>query len=64
MKNIEIIKLYKEIFDSEGNVRAVGREKCKKLISLLSEANKDIDFGNEETGFMNVENIKNFIELK
>jgi len=64
MKNIQIIKLYTEIFDKNGEIKPCGRDKCKKLIMLLSEAEPSIDFGNAETGFMNVDNIRNYIELK
>lgn len=53
-----IKELYAEIFDNEGNVRAVGREKCKELIILMN-THYGGKFGNEETGQMDVQKISN-----
>lgn len=50
------------IFDKDWNVLSCGRENCKELIMLLEEAYPDVDFGNAETGFMNIENIKLYLE--
>lgn len=53
-----IQKLYLEIFDEQGNVKAVGREKCKELISLMNtHYGKNGEYGNERTGQMDVEKI-------
>lgn len=55
MKEFE--KLYKEVFDTEGNVLACGREKCKELIKLANAINNNINFGDENTGFINIKNM-------
>ena len=55
-------KVYKEVFDANGNIKPCGRMKCKELIMLASQIDKNTDFGNSETGFMNVENIKKLKE--
>ena len=65
----ELNKLYQEVFDKDGNIKACGREKCKKLIDACNvfyqtKYNKELDFGNSNTGFMNVENIKKLIETE
>lgn len=60
--------LYNQVFTEEGEVKICGREKCKKLIRFcVKEYAKNhtdvIDFGDEKTGFMNIENIKKFYQL-
>lgn len=59
-----IKELYAEIFDSDGNVRAVGREKCKELIRLLNtqEEKENEKYGNEATGQMDVQKINNLLK--
>ena len=50
---------YNVVFDEDGNVKACGRKACSKLIELCEMAtNGQMDFGNKETGMMNVELIK------
>lgn len=49
--------LYNEVFDKNNEVKACGREKCKNLIKLASTIKPNIDFGNENTGFMNIDNM-------
>ena len=50
---------YKIVFDEKGNVKACGRKACSQLIELCEIAtNGQMDFGNKETGMMNVELIK------
>ena len=53
--------LYKIVFDENGEVRACGRENCKKLIKACMELYPDVDFGNPETGMMNIEKIKEYL---
>lgn len=52
-----IIKLYNDVFDEYYNVKACGRLACQKLIAAFEELQPDVDFGNKETGFMNIQNI-------
>ena len=50
---------YNIVFDENGNVKACGRKACSNLIELCEMAtNGQMDFGNKETGMMNVELIK------
>lgn len=60
----DIKKLYVEVFDENGNVRLCGREKCKELIMVCQLKWPDIDFGDITSGFMNVDNIKFFVNNK
>jgi hypothetical protein len=46
------------VFDEDGNIKVCGREACKALIRECEDRCPDIDFGDSETGMMNVENIK------
>jgi hypothetical protein len=49
---------YEKVFDENGNIKACGRDACKDLIRECTNKWPDIDFGNADTGMMNVENIK------
>ena len=53
-----MVEKYKKVFDEDGDIKACGREACKALIRECEDKWPDIDFGNSETGMMNVENIK------
>ena len=54
----EFLKLYDEVFDETGAVKAVGREHTKALIEACEQYSSNTDFGSKDTGFMNVDNIK------
>lgn len=51
---------YNNVFDENGEVKACGREACKELIRACMEKNPGVDFGNPETGMMNIKNVKEF----
>ena len=53
----EFLEQYKVVFDENNAVRLCGRANCKKLISIANEIDPFEDYGNIETGFMNVENL-------
>ena len=48
---------YAEVFDEKGNPKACGRRKCSELIELCYQIDDKSDFGNVQTGIMNVSNI-------
>ena len=55
-------RLYDEVFDTDGNIKACGRAKCIELINA-AEKIKSIwlihaDMGNETTGYINVNQIR------
>jgi hypothetical protein len=53
---------YKKVFNEDGTVKACGRYECIKLISLCEEhANNKNHFGSTDTGFMDVNAIKKYI---
>lgn len=58
----KFIEVFNEVFDNDLNVQKCGREKCKELILLARELDKTKDFGSIETGFMNIEELKNLKE--
>lgn len=62
MNNIK--ELYNEVFDENGNVQLCGREKCKELIMACQLVWPDIDFGDLNSGFMNVDKIKFYVNTK
>lgn len=54
------IDLYNTVFDSSGNVKLCGRDSCRMLIEACIDRFPDVNFGNKETGFMNIKNIKRY----
>ena len=43
------------VFTSTGEVKACGRDECRKAIQVASEFYPGVDFGNIETGIMNLQ---------
>lgn len=66
ISSTEFETLYNDVFDSDDNIKICGRNKCKILIKKCNELNAELVkthpdyFGSDDTGYMNVENIKNF----
>lgn len=57
----EIMNLYNQVFDENGHITLCGRDICKKLMIALNDIYEMIDFGDLETGFLNVENVKKYV---
>ena len=58
----ELNKLYDELFDSNGDIKLCGREKCMEFINQLDDlknALNEIDVGNKRTGQINVVGLIN-----
>ena len=53
------LELYDLVFDKDGNVKNCGRNICKELIVNANNLDKTTSFGDTNTGFMHIENIKN-----
>lgn len=51
-------RLYNEVFDKDGNIKACGRDTCKKLIDTANKIDNKTEYGNSKTGFMNTDNLK------
>lgn len=56
------VKLYTEVFDEKGSIKACGRVKCMELIKTAVELDGKTKYGNLKTGFMNVDNLKALYE--
>lgn len=56
---MSFLEKYSEVFDLNDNVIACGRVKCIELIREAKKIDKDTDYGSEDTGYINVENMKN-----
>lgn len=54
----EFIEQYDRVFDKLGKIKCCTREQTKKLIEICQLINPDVDYGNPDTGYMNVVNIK------
>lgn len=50
-------QVYAKVFTEENTVRTCGRDECKKLIKLAVEMDNSNDFGNINTGCMNINNV-------
>lgn len=59
----DILELYNKVFDKNGSVKLCGREKCIDLIRALSCKYPDVNFGDTESGFMNVNIIKKYVGM-
>ena len=58
MQRRERIKeLYFIIFAKDGSRNLCGRTPCQEMITLLEQEFPGVDFGNNNTGFMNPENV-------
>lgn len=54
----EFLKAYEEVFDTAGNVKPCGREKCKRLIILADKLETGVSHGDACTGIMDINSIK------
>ncbi len=50
--------LYDQVFNSDGSVKNCGKDKCIELICALKDKCVGIDFGNQNTGMMNIREIR------
>lgn len=59
----ELLKQYDLVFDKTGHIKFCTREVCIKLIELCEKQfpNAGVDFGNKGNGFLNIENIKKYV---
>lgn len=64
MKNEKILLQHSKVFNSNGTVKNCGRAECICLMEMLAKEQPNIDFGNTQTGFMNIKNIQNYLETK
>jgi hypothetical protein len=61
MKNENFKRLYKQVFDVNGNITACGREKCIELM-LAANKIKTGNYGDTNSGRLNIENVKELYE--
>lgn len=56
MQKIENLKiLMDKVFEPDGSIRPCGRQVCRELITAASNYDQDTNFGDLESGRMNVE---------
>lgn len=53
---------YNQVFDKNGNISPCGRSVTRELILICEELDSSGNFGNDETGFMEIENIQNLYD--
>ena len=56
----EIKELYKEVFDENNNIKLCGRDTCKKLMIALNKIYEDVNFGDLDAGFLNIETVQKY----
>jgi len=56
---MDFLELYREVFDKDNNVTACGRLKCKRLIELADSIEPEVNHGDVDTCFINIENMIN-----
>ena len=57
--------LYDIVFDEDGNVKPCGRQNCINLITFINGVtHTEGIYGNKDTGHMEVEAIKQFVQSK
>ena len=49
--------LFATVFTKDYVLKVSGRESCRMLIRELEKLEPSTDFGNEKTGFLNLENV-------
>lgn len=54
----DCVTKFNAVFNKDGTIKVCGRQACKELIIACMEYAPDIDFGNPNTGMMNVDNIR------
>ncbi len=57
----EIMNLYNQVFDENGNIKLCGRETCKQLMLALNEIFKTVKFGDMDSGFLYIDVVKEYI---
>lgn len=56
-----LIQLYNDVFDTQGNIKLCGREKCIDLIMESKKVDGAGYYGDVTTGIMQVDNIKKLV---
>ena len=49
-----------KVFTPKGDVKACGRDECRKAIQIASEFYPGVNFGNLETGIMNLQTFHDY----
>lgn len=62
MEVSKLVKKYHVVFNNEGDIKPCGRKACQDLILTCSQMEPNENFGNLNTGIMNVEAIKKFVK--
>lgn len=61
-KNEDFKSLYKQVFDSNGNITACGREKCRELMVAANKI-KTGNYGDMNSGRLNIDNVKELYKI-
>lgn len=56
------LEIYAKVFNDDGSIKNCGRTVCIQLISLAKQLGTDTDYGNVDTGFINIEPMQKLYE--
>ena len=56
------LEIYAKVFNEDGSIKNCGRTVCIQLISLAKQLGTDTDYGNTDTGFINIETMQKLYE--
>ena len=56
------LEIYAKVFNEDGSIKNCGRTVCIQLISLAKQLGTDADYGNTDTGFINIEPMQKLYE--
>ena len=56
------LEIYAKVFNEDGSIKNCGRTVCIQLISLAKQLGTDTDYGNADTGFINIETMQKLYE--
>lgn len=56
------LEIYAKVFNEDGSIKNCGRTVCIQLISLANQLGTDTDYGNADTGFINIETMQKLYE--
>lgn len=54
----EFLEIYQKVFDENNITKNCGRELCSQLIECAQNVDETINFGNPDTGIMNIPNLR------
>lgn len=55
--NFDFFNQFDRVFNKDFSIKSCGRDETRLLIKICNQIESSTDFGNVDTGFMNIDNI-------